>query len=594
MKNKFIVTFISNLCLCFISIIHAQNCDFLCNKDFEDVQVVAAGGQTVISQTQVPCWNTTASDGMIEVWGSGFNGVPSYSGNQFIELNANMVSTLYQNFTAGLGTNVTIGFAHRGRLGVDSMSVSIGPVGGPYSTLGTFGDGNTAWVYRTLNYTIPNMGNYTLRFNSVYATGGSLSVGNFLDFIQITINPMPTANAGSDLNIGACPWAADANMNGSGTGSAPLVYSWLPTAGLSDPNIANPVAHPSVTTTYTLQVTDANGCYVSDSVLITVDPLPTANAGIDISICNGSTVQLIGSGTGTSPLSYSWLPTTGLSDPNIPGPLATPTDTTFYQLTVTDSYGCAAIDSVLITFKINPTITISASANPICIGDTTILTASGAISYIWNPGGIATNPLVVTPNNTTTYTVTGTDSFGCTGEATATIVVDAIPIIDFIANPWENVIDEPINFTGTSNVPINQWNWDFGDLTTDNSGSNVSHAYSQDGEYIVTLTVSSDHGCVATISHSVIIELNLQFPNIFTPNKDGHNDTFEIFGLKPGRENKLQVFNRWGKKIYEKESYDNSWTGDDAADGTYYFVFTWKSYSLNEDISYSGTVIILR
>ena len=93
------------------------------------------------------------------------------------------------------------------------------------------------------------------------------------------------------------------------------------------------------------------------------------------------------------------------------------------------------------------------------------------------------------------------------------------------------------------------------------------------------------------ISHSVIIELYVQFPNVFTPNGDGVNDKFEIVGLKPGKENKLEVFNRWGKKIYESTNYKNDWDGENYADGVYYFIFT-----LPQGIAEPthGTVTIMR
>jgi hypothetical protein len=86
-------------------------CSLLCNTDFENQQVT--NSVAILDASHVPCWNTTAPDNNIEVWHTGFNGVPSYSGLQFIELNAYYVSTLYQNFTATPGTAISVSFAHR-------------------------------------------------------------------------------------------------------------------------------------------------------------------------------------------------------------------------------------------------------------------------------------------------------------------------------------------------------------------------------------------------------------------------------------------------------------------------------------------------
>jgi hypothetical protein len=92
-------------------------------------------------------------------------------------------------------------------------------------------------------------------------------LGNFeYDTIYVTVNPLPVADAGSDatIYIGYPPLSTQLNATGG------VSYSWSPATGLSDPNIANPVAQPAVTTTYTVTVTDANGCIDTDDVTVTV------------------------------------------------------------------------------------------------------------------------------------------------------------------------------------------------------------------------------------------------------------------------------------------------------------------------------------
>ncbi|MCX6284028.1 MAG: gliding motility-associated C-terminal domain-containing protein [Bacteroidetes bacterium] len=166
-----------------------DTCNHLCNSDFEDVQLVPPGSQIIITQDSVPCWKTTATDHMIEVWGDGFQSVPSYSGNQFIELNANMVGTLYQTFTATPGSTVAISYAHRGRAGfTNRMSVSIepAPIGsGTAVVLETDTASITAWTMHTVTYTFPNSGsNFVLSFISL-PVGGTSAGGNFLDAISV-------------------------------------------------------------------------------------------------------------------------------------------------------------------------------------------------------------------------------------------------------------------------------------------------------------------------------------------------------------------------------------------------------------------------
>ncbi len=165
-------------------ITNAQNCNFICNGSFENPLVVSA--PHFVDSNLMPCWRTTAANGQMELWNSGYNGVQSFSGNQFLEMNAFSFCIIYQDFIVQPNTILQIGFAHRGRAGVDSVNVSIGAVGGTYISLGDFG-ADTVWNYHSLNYTIPS-GNdsvYTIRFNSIYATLNDPGIGNFLDTVTV-------------------------------------------------------------------------------------------------------------------------------------------------------------------------------------------------------------------------------------------------------------------------------------------------------------------------------------------------------------------------------------------------------------------------
>ncbi|MDH7911269.1 T9SS type B sorting domain-containing protein [Winogradskyella sp. SYSU M77433] len=142
-----------------------------------------------INQNSMPGWNTTASDGQIELWPSpNFENVPAYSGSQFVELNANVVSGLYQDYDSPEGTIFNYGFAHRGRQGTDTCQLLAGPPGGPYVNVGPpVSTGNTSWSYNTGTYTVP-AGQPITRFifQSVNGSSGDNSVGNFLDSISFT------------------------------------------------------------------------------------------------------------------------------------------------------------------------------------------------------------------------------------------------------------------------------------------------------------------------------------------------------------------------------------------------------------------------
>ncbi|MBX7095882.1 MAG: T9SS type A sorting domain-containing protein, partial [Flavobacteriales bacterium] len=156
--------------------------------------------------------------------------------------------------------------------------------------------------------------------------------------------------------------------------------------------------------TYTVTGTDANGCSSTSTVTVTVDSQITASAGSDVSICNGDNTTLNASG-GTN---YSWSPSTGLSDPNIANPVASPTSTTTY--TVTASSGqCTSTASVTVTVNNLP-------AAPVVSQSGNDLASTAAVSYQWYLNG---SPIAGATSQTFTpvvngdYTVEITDANGC-------------------------------------------------------------------------------------------------------------------------------------------------------------------------------------
>ena len=176
---------------------------------------------------------------------------------------------------------------------------------------------------------------------------------------------------------------------------------------------------------YTVWAKNVSSCFAPVTTPVTVGVANTilANAGPDVAICSGESVQLQGSGGSI----YSWSPSTGLSNANIPNPFASPASTTTYTLTVKDITGnCTSTDNVIVTVNPTPLVVISPANPDICIGNSVTLTASGGVSYVWNsPPG--TNPLTVSPASSTSYTVIATGANGCKNDATANVIVHPLP-----------------------------------------------------------------------------------------------------------------------------------------------------------------------
>lgn len=162
----------------------------LVNGGFES-PILGSTTYSIMGANLVPGWSTTASDNQIEIWSQGFNGVTSYEGNQHAELNANMVSTLYQD-VSGIAAGSIVGyqFAHRGRSGIDTMQFTLTNLGND----GVFGtaddtqlltqlvsDGNAAWSFYSGTNIVALGDNVRFSFISVSAAGGNQSIGNFLD-----------------------------------------------------------------------------------------------------------------------------------------------------------------------------------------------------------------------------------------------------------------------------------------------------------------------------------------------------------------------------------------------------------------------------
>lgn len=190
-------------------------------------------------------------------------------------------------------------------------------------------------------------------------------------------------------------------------------FVWTPNDGsLSDNSIASPLAFPTVSTSYSVVATSAEGCISNKDFLVEVRENPVAEAGPGEAICIGESIQLFGSGS----IQYGWSPAFSLDNPTIPQPIATPDTTTTYYLTVTDPFGCQGIDSVIIPVLPLPIVEVGDDAT-ICEGEAYQLGATGALTYQWVPAAYVTDsaisdPLAVPPF-TTEFKVIGTDIFGC-------------------------------------------------------------------------------------------------------------------------------------------------------------------------------------
>jgi gliding motility-associated-like protein len=254
--------------------------------------------------------------------------------------------------------------------------------------------------------------------------------------ITLVFSGIINARAGTGTPLKINPGAAQpmceggtATIGGSPTaqgGTAPYTYSWSPSAGLSSITNANPSVTITASTWYHLKVTDSTGTSLNDSVFVYYNFIVFAHAGKDTAFCLGSSAIIGKNNPGVSGLTYTWSPAAGLSNPSSPTPLASPTITTTYTLTVNESPCSPKTEQVTVTVHQVPKL--SAGAYTIINeGDKATLHASGAKIYIWTPSTTITYNGTANPDaqplSTTLYTVTATDKYGCNARDTVTVIV---------------------------------------------------------------------------------------------------------------------------------------------------------------------------
>jgi gliding motility-associated-like protein len=396
--------------------------------------------------------------------------------------------------------------------------------------------------------------------------------------VVITVNPTPNANTGPNASV--CLGSSTVIGTPAVVGDT---YSWTSNPVGFTSTLANPTVNPIVTTIYTLTETvTATSCTKSNSVTITVNPLPTANAGSNGAVCNGSST-IIGA-PGVAGNTYSWTSNPVGFTSTVANPTVSPIVTTTYTLTeTTTATGCNNSNMVTITVTPSPNAFVGPN-DTLCVGMSVTLGGASVVgdTYSWvsNPVGFTSmisNPSV-NPTVNTIYTLTETNTAtGCTRSNSVTVVVKPLPTAGFTSSLTGLTT---YDFTDVS-INAMTYAWNFGDGQT-STLQNPSNTYAMTGIYTVTLTASNSCGTDAVIE---VLRTNIDFYNGFSPNGDGYNDFWNIPVLNFYTSNTVTIINRWGSEVWRASSYDNEttiWTGknmngEDLPDGTYYYIITYNN-----------------
>ena len=362
------------------------------------------------------------------------------------------------------------------------------------------------------------------------------------------------------------------------------------------------------TVAYTVTA-DLDNCISTDVVNVTVHPAPTVFAGNDVTVCNGQSVVL----TGTGAQSYVW--TNGVTN----GVAFTPAATQTYTVTGTSQFGCVSTDDVTVNVEGLLAVTFSGDNLGGCTPITVTFTNTSATALgsecVWSLSNgtvlLGCDNVAYTFTNPGCYDVTLeiTSANGCSNSATIEdyVCVQPYPNAYFTHAPNQlTTINTTVNFSNGS-IGASNYQWFFGDGATSNA-IDPTHTYPEiEGTYEVTLVASTPFGCTDTVRSIVNVaeELIFYLPNTFTPDGNDFNETFQpLFtsGYDPF-DFHLMLFNRWGELIFE--SYDASigWDGtyggaanggELVKDGTYVWKIEVKTKLNDERKMFVGHVNVLK
>jgi gliding motility-associated-like protein len=604
---------------------------------------VCKGSTTTLTASGGNSYTWFPTTGLTNSSGATTNARPDTTTKYYVTVTNQQNCTAKDSVIIAVKPNPTVNIgADTSLCTLDSLTLNAGNAGASYS-----------WQNNQTTQT------FVVKQGGVYHVTVNLNGCLAKDSVTITDLPSPVITLSPDTTI-CKPGAAILTASGGD------VYSWFPSAGLSNNNGPTVAASPDTITTYHLTATNNDGCVAKDSVTVKPFATPTVNLGIDTSLCsldslvlnagnssslfawqNGQTTQTFTATQGglyyvtvtrngcmardsilisdlTSPTvtissdtticrtagatltgdggtHYSWWPSAGLSDTTSSSIVARPDATTTYYLVVTNADNCSAKDSVKVTVVPMPVFNVGSSKPVVCLGDTVLLTASGGDNYTWSPTASLSNPFNnitnAYPNIPTLYKVI-IEHDGC--NLTDSLFIN-LRVADRPAAALSKSND--INcFQGQATLTAaggNRYLWYPSTGLSDSTSSTPVVSTNQSTTYYVLITTTD--GCQVQDSITVYVEKGddgngFPVPSAFTPNGDGKNDCFSVKHWGRVKEFSLNLYNRWGERVFQAKEPSQCWNG-------YYkgvlqpgdvYVYWIKAKTMCGEIFRKGTFVLIR
>jgi gliding motility-associated-like protein len=438
------------------------------------------------------------------------NGGTTYSWQGPNSFNSPLQNPTISGVTAAAAGTYTLTVSAAGCSASVTTNVSITPPPVPVAnnnspvcsggTLNLFGNGGTVYGWSGPGYSglnqNPVINNVTTAASGVYTLVVGVGSCTAATTTSVTINPLPVFNfAGSNV-------LCNGQSNGTSTvnvtvGTGPFNYNWstIPSQTTQD---ANGLAAG----TYSCTVTDANGCTSVNSTQISQPGLFTVSINSsNTSACAGSPINAIANGNGgTGPYNYNWV--SGPSS-NVYSINESVDGNYNYTVNATDAFNCPATAFVNLTFFPQPTVT--ATSGTICSGQTTAITASGANTYIWQPGNVTGPTYTYNGVVSTNVSVIGTAN-GCSNSANANITVNTLPSANIAISGTKGCVPACVTYTGSGSgsAPITDYGWTINGAGISGNSQDGSYCFDKPATYTLGLIVTDANGCSGLSGTSLI------------------------------------------------------------------------------------------
>lgn len=521
----------------------------------------------------------------------------------------NKSDTVFINFnpapTANVGADITV---CKDVASIPVTAALTGAAGGVWHTTsidGSFTDDSvvTTFYHPGLNDTAT--GTVTLYLET---TGNGICAA-VRDSLVVTFSPTPTVLIKSgDSVCSNSSVVLDVEVStGSGTWSSTGSGLFLPT-NTSLNGVYTPSAADILAGTITLIFTSSNNgdCQpVIDSLPITILPAPAADYTV-VSACEGSPVQYTDNSTSASGVTgWNWV----FGDLSIPNFTPSPSHTysscgnKIVALTVTAGNGCVDIETKTVQVYCLPTANYTAIG--VCLNNGTEFTNTSAVSGAtiastnWNFGDMATS---TDANPSHSYASSGSytvslvvvSSQGCSDTFTQTLSIYTNPTVDFEIQDTTLDIGQPVNLIDHS-VGATGWHWQVGN-SNPSFNSNMVYSSNWGGVYSACLEITDANGCKDTACKDIIVSTVPHAPSGFSPNGDGQNDVFYIYG-GPFKKVQMNVFNNWGEVIFTSTDlsvgWDGKYKGEDQPVGVYVYTVVGVTED-DKEYKISGDITLLR